>query len=57
MIGQEDFKHIELSKNHRCHPSISEYSLCLFGASKQVPEEKRVFRVCVNGNEKILLRK
>lgn len=57
LIGQEDFKHIELSKNHRCHPSISEYSLCLFDASKQVPEEKRVFKVHVNGNEKNIAEK
>lgn len=52
LIGQENFKYIELNKNHRCHPSISEYSLCLFGASKLIHKEKRVFRVSVNGNEK-----
>lgn len=51
LIGQDNFKHIELSKNHRCHPSISEYSLCLFGVSKQILEEKRVFRVCIQGDE------
>lgn len=57
LIGQENFKHIELNKNHRCHPSISEYSLCLFGASKKVYEEKRVFRVSVAGNEKNIAEK
>ena len=57
LIGQENFKHIELNKNHRCHPSISEYSLCLFNASKKVHEEKRVFKVSVAGNEKNIAEK
>ena len=57
LIGQENFKHIELNKNHRCHPSISEYSLCLFNASKEVYEEKRVFKVSVAGNEKNIAEK
>lgn len=51
LIGREDFTHYELSKNHRCHPGISEYSLCLFNASRRLPEEKRVFLVKVAGNE------
>ncbi len=57
LIKQENFKHIELNKNHRCHPSISEYSLCLFNASKEVYEEKRVFKVSVAGNEKNIAEK
>ena len=51
LIGNSEFKHFELNKNHRCHPSISEYSLCLFDASKFVPEDKRVFLVNVQGGE------
>ena len=51
LMKRNDFCLFELSKNHRCHPSISEYSLCLFGASREVPEEKRVFLVHVYGNE------
>lgn len=51
LMRRDDFAHFELSKNHRCHPSISEYSLCLFGASKTVPSEKRVFKVNISGNE------
>ena len=51
LIGNSDFSHYELSKNHRCHPSISEYSLCLFGASKTIPSDKRVFLVNVQGSE------
>lgn len=57
LIGRSDFKHIELSKNHRCHPSISEYSLCLFGASKQVYDDKRVFRISINGDERNIVEK
>lgn len=57
LIGKDNFKHIELNKNHRCHPSISEYSLCLFGASKIVHEEKRVFKVSIIGNEKNIAEK
>lgn len=52
LIGREDFTHFQLSRNHRCHPSISEYSLCLFNASRTIPEEKRVFRVDVLGDER-----
>ena len=51
LIGNSEFSHFELSKNHRCHPSISEYSLCLFGASKSIPTDKRVFLVNVQGSE------
>jgi len=51
LISNTNFRHFQLSKNHRCHPSISAYSLCLYGASTSIPEEKRVFRVLVNGNE------
>lgn len=57
LIRNDEFKHFELSKNHRCHPSISEYSLCLFGASKSVPEDKRVFLVNVQGNENQIAEK
>lgn len=51
LVGRKDFNHFELSRNHRCHEGIAEYSLCLFNASKQVPEEKRVFLVSVSGDE------
>ena len=51
LIGKPEFEHFELSKNHRCHPSISEYSLCLFGISREIIEDKRVFRVSIEGNE------
>lgn len=52
LIGRRDFTHFELSRNHRCHPGISEYSLCLFNASKIIPKDRRVFRVKINGDER-----
>lgn len=51
LIGNNAFSHFELTKNHRCHESISEYSLCLFNASQTIPSEKRVFLVKLNGSE------
>lgn len=51
LVSNECFQHFQLSKNHRCHPSISEYSLCLYGASNTIPEDKRVFHVSIEGNE------
>lgn len=57
LIKRDDFKHFELSKNHRCHNSISEYSLCLFNSSKVIPEEKRVFKVNISGNEREIASK
>ena len=51
LIGREDFRHFQLNINHRCHKSISEYSLALFRSSKEIPDEKRVFRVNITGNE------
>lgn len=54
LIGRDEFKHFELTKNHRCHPSISEYSLCLYGASKSTKEDKRVSCVNIEGNEQII---
>ncbi|MBR6921143.1 MAG: ATP-dependent helicase [Clostridia bacterium] len=57
LISQNRFKHYELSKNHRCHIGISEYSLCLFRASKLIPKEKRVFLVKVSGGEEQIASK
>ena len=52
LIKRKDFEHLELTKNYRCHKSISEYSLCLFNASRSIPDEKRVFAINVNGDER-----
>lgn len=52
LIARDDFTHFELKKNHRCHPGITEYSLCLFNSSRSIPSEKRVFKVNINGGYK-----
>lgn len=52
LISRTDFKHFELTKNHRCHPSISEYSLCLLGIKKEISKDKRVIKINVNGDER-----
>lgn len=51
LMSKSNFKPFSINKNHRCHPSISEYSLCLFNASKTIPTDKRVFKVCIDGDE------
>lgn len=48
LIGKDDFEHFELSKNHRCHPSISEYSLCLYGISKEIIEDNQIYGIETN---------
>lgn len=57
LVSNDSFKHFELSKNHRCHSSISEYSLCLYGASKNIPADKHVFLVHVDGDEEKIAKK
>ncbi len=52
LMSNSSFKHYELTINHRCHESISEYSLCLYGASSRITDEKRVYMVNVEGGEK-----
>ena len=50
LTKRNDFKYFQLTKNHRCHTSISEYSLCLLGIRNDIPTDKRVFLVNVDGN-------
>lgn len=50
LIGDENFTHLEITRNHRCHKSISDYSLELMGITrKEIEEDKRVFKVNVKG--------
>ena len=51
LIRDKKYSHFQINKNNRSHPSISEYSLCLLGAPRVIPTEKRVFKVTVEGNE------
>lgn len=57
LTGMVDFQHFELSKNHRCHESIINYSRGLFGIVPSSTEEKRVFKVDIEGDEKIIASK
>ncbi len=57
LTGMADFQHFELSKNHRCHESIIDYSRGLFGIVPNSTEEKRVFKVDIEGDEKIIASK
>ncbi|MFE4354018.1 UvrD-helicase domain-containing protein [Peribacillus butanolivorans] len=55
MAQNKDFKLFRLTKNHRCHPSIINYSMKLIskGFLDFIPtEEKRVFSKNVQGTEK-----
>ena len=47
LIRSSDFKHFALTKNHRCHPSIINYSLRIIGQPDTLlpVDELRVFRV------------
>ncbi len=52
LITNPKFTFYEITKNHRCHQSISNYSLKLFNINIKIPcEEKRVFKVTLNGDE------
>lgn len=57
LIKRKDFSHFQLNTNHRCHKGISEYSLALFGISTEIPNEKRVFKVNIAGNEITIAQK
>ena len=50
-MKDSNFKHFELTQNHRCHKSISNYSLKLLGIDVEDLEDKRVFKVSIDGNE------
>ncbi|ANQ65714.1 UvrD-helicase domain-containing protein [Staphylococcus equorum] len=56
LIRMDDFTHLEITRNHRCHNSISDYSLELLGIKrKNVVKEKRVFKVNVLGTDKDII--
>ncbi len=54
LAGNPDFRAFALSKNHRCHPSISDYSLGLMSPSPSLAatnSEPRVFLRAQEGSE------
>ncbi len=54
LLKDNRFKQFSLSKNHRCHSSIVAYSLQLLGIKQMIPEDMRVIKVQVCGNEVVL---
>ncbi len=57
LLTHEKFSPYEITKNHRCHESISDYSLRLLGKDVQPKEEKRVFKVSLMGDETTIAKK
>ncbi|MGM2615044.1 UvrD-helicase domain-containing protein [Bacillus cereus group sp. BceL006] len=56
LIGDDSFTHLEITRNHRCHKSISDYSLELMGITREnVEEDKRVFKVNVRGTDEQII--
>lgn len=56
LIGDDDFTHLEITRNHRCHKSISDYSLELMGVKREhIEQDKRVFKVNVRGTDEQII--
>lgn len=56
LIGDDDFTHLEITRNHRCHKSISDYSLELMGVKREhIEKDKRVFKVNVRGTDEQII--
>ena len=56
LIGANKFTHLEITRNHRCHQSISDYSLELMGIKrKNIEDDKRVFKVNVAGTDEDII--
>jgi len=56
LISNPQFTHYQLSRNHRCHKSISDYSLRLMGGSPSKGDDIRVFQINVDGCEKEIMQ-
>lgn len=56
LIGNDEFAHLEITRNHRCHSSISDYSLELMGIMREcIEQDKRVFKVNITGTDKQII--
>lgn len=56
LIGNDKFAYLEITRNHRCHSSISDYSLDLMGVMrKRIEQDKRVFKVNIQGTDKQII--
>ncbi len=51
LLKDKRFKQFRLSKNHRCHSSIVDYSLQLLGINQTIPSDMRIIKVTSCGNE------
>ncbi|MFK4389881.1 superfamily I DNA/RNA helicase [Peribacillus frigoritolerans] len=52
LMSDNKFIHLEITHNHRCHKTISDYSLALMGVSNIVlNDDPRVFKVNVEGSD------
>lgn len=56
LMKSSDFMHLEITHNHRCHKSISNYSLELLGVNRPITDEKRVIKARVDGNDEHVVR-
>ena len=54
LLSNPEFVSFEITKNHRCHKSISDYSLRLLGKSVDFDDEMRVF--CIGGEGNIAIK-
>ncbi len=48
---REDFNSLRITKNHRCHPSIVNYSKNFLSPSESITEETRVYHINIRGTQ------
>lgn len=48
---REDFNSLRITKNHRCHPSIVNYSKNFLSPSESISEEIRVYHINIQGTQ------
>ena len=48
---REDFNSLRITKNHRCHPSIVNYSKNFLSPSESITEEIRVYHINIQGSQ------
>ncbi|MFB5197431.1 UvrD-helicase domain-containing protein [Neobacillus sp. KR4-4] len=52
LMSNNNFTHLEITHNHRCHKTVSDYSLALMGVPNiTLEDESRVFKVNVIGTD------
>lgn len=56
LMSDKEFTHLEITHNHRCHKSISDYSLSLMNIPNINPsDDPRVFKVNVEGTDEAVI--